>query len=71
MVALVILTVTYPAALSGLGLRTPQPQDILGAVDVAAAAAALGWLGLLWYSRGTVAGRAHRTRGCARSWCCW
>ena len=51
MVALVILTVTYPAALAGLGLRTPQPRDILGAVDVVAAAAALGWLGLLWYTR--------------------
>ena len=51
MVALVILTATYPAALAGLGLRTPQPRDILGAVDVGAAAAALGWLGLLWYTR--------------------
>ena len=51
MVALVILTATYPAALAGFGLRTPQPRDILGAVDVAAAAAALGWLGLLWYTR--------------------
>ena len=49
MVALVILTATYPAALAGLGLRTPQPRDILGAVDVGAAAATLGWLGLLWY----------------------
>ena len=49
MVALVILTATYPAALAGLGLRTPQPHDILGAVDVCAAAAALTWLGLLWY----------------------
>ena len=48
MVTLVILTATYPAALAGLGLRTPQPRDILGAVDVGAAAAALGWLGLLW-----------------------
>ena len=48
MVALVILTATYPAALAGLGLRTPQPHDILGAVDVGAAAAALIWLGLLW-----------------------
>ncbi len=48
MVALVILTATYPAALAGLGLRTPQPRDILGAVDVGAAAATLGWLGLLW-----------------------
>ena len=49
MVALVILTVTYPAALAGLGLRTPQPRDILGAVDVGVAAATLGWLGLLCY----------------------
>ena len=48
MVALVILTATYPTALAGLGLRTPQPRDILGAVDVGAAAAALVWLGLLW-----------------------
>ena len=48
MVALVILTATYPAALAGLGLRTPQPRDILGAVDVGASAAALVWLGLLW-----------------------
>jgi hypothetical protein len=48
MVALVILTATYPAALAGLGLRTPQPHDILGAVDVGAGAAALIWLGLLW-----------------------
>jgi hypothetical protein len=48
MVALVILTATYPTALAGLGLRTPQPHDILGAVDVGAAAAALVWLGLLW-----------------------
>ena len=51
MVALVILTATYPAALAALGLRTPQPRDILGAVDVVAAAAALGWLGLLCYRR--------------------
>jgi hypothetical protein len=51
MVALVILTVTYPAALAALGVRTPQPRDILGAVNVAAAAAALGWLALLWYRR--------------------
>ena len=51
MVALVVLTATYPAALAGLGLRTPQPRDILGAVDVGAAAVALGWLGLLWYRR--------------------
>ena len=51
MVALVILTVTYPAALAALGVRTPQPRDILGAVNVAAAAAALGWLVLLWYRR--------------------
>ena len=51
MVALVILTVTYPAALAALGVRTPQPRDILGAVNVAAAAAALGWLGLLWHRR--------------------
>ena len=49
MVALVILTATYPAALAGLGLRHPQPHDILGAVDVGAAAAALIWLGLLWH----------------------
>jgi hypothetical protein len=46
MVALVILTATYPAALAALGVRTPQPRDILGAVNVAAAAAALGWLAL-------------------------
>lgn len=51
MVALVILTATYPAALAALGVRTPQPRDILGAVNVAAAAAALGWLALLWYRR--------------------
>jgi len=51
MVALVILTATYPAALAALGVRTPPPRDILGAVNVAAAAAALGWLALLWYRR--------------------
>ena len=49
MVALVILTATYPTALAGLGLQIPQPHDILGAVDVGAAAAALVWLGLLWW----------------------
>jgi hypothetical protein len=67
MVALVILTITYPAALAGLGLRTLQPRDILGAVDVGAAAATLGWLGLLWY-QGQWGTQGARLR---RSWCCW
>ena len=51
MVALVILAATYPAALAALGARTPQPRDLLGAVDVAAGAAALGWLALVRYRR--------------------
>jgi hypothetical protein len=42
--ALIVLAVSYPAALAAAGLSTPQPSDILGAVDICAAAATLIWL---------------------------
>src|SRR5487761_1615184 len=44
MVALIILTVTYPAALAAAGLSTPQPSDILGAIIICAAIGTLVWL---------------------------
>lgn len=44
MVALIILTVTYPAALAAAGLSTPQPSDILGAIIICAATGTLVWL---------------------------
>ena len=46
-VALVILARFYPPALDAAGLSTPQPSDFLGAVDIGAAVAALGWLALI------------------------
>jgi hypothetical protein len=47
-VGLVILAASYPAALDAAGLPVPQPADFLGAVDIWAAVAALGWLALTW-----------------------
>ncbi len=46
-VALVILARFYPPALDAAGLPVPQPSDFLGAVDIGAAVAALGWLALI------------------------
>jgi hypothetical protein len=43
-VALITLTVTYPAVLRGAGLSTPQPSDILGAIIICAAIGTLVWL---------------------------
>ncbi len=44
MVALIVLAVTYPAALAASGLSTPQPSDILGAIIICAATGTLAWL---------------------------
>jgi hypothetical protein len=44
MVALIVLAVTYPAALAAAGLSTPQPSDLLGAIIICAATGALAWL---------------------------
>ena len=46
MVALTVVTVSYPAALASAGLSTPQPSDLFGAVVTCAAAGTLGWLAL-------------------------
>jgi hypothetical protein len=44
MVALITLTVAYPAALAAAGLSAPQPADILGAITICAATGTLVWL---------------------------
>jgi hypothetical protein len=44
MVALIVLAVSYPAALAAAGLSTPQPSDILGAIIICAATGTLVWL---------------------------
>ncbi len=44
LVALVVLVLSYPAALAHAGVRVPQPADFLGAVIICAAAGTLGWL---------------------------
>jgi hypothetical protein len=47
MVAMVVLTATYPDALAAAGVSAPRPSDIIGAIVITAASATLIWLAVL------------------------